>query len=94
VQVARLRIGQHDGANYIVGCGVFAQGRKRRVGVMYLSRGRVAKMDFTGQGAKWEFYMSCIPGFLFRNPHFFSFSRNVFAFSQMFRRVSSEKRRS
>jgi hypothetical protein len=80
VQVARLRIGQHDGANYIVGCGVFAQGSKRRDDVMYLSRGRVAKMNFTGQGAKWNCYMSCIPGFLFRNPHFFSFSRTFLLF--------------
>ena len=46
---------------------------------MYLSRGRVAKMNFTGQGG---IYMSCIPGFLFRNPHFFFFFPNVFAFSR------------
>jgi len=39
--------------------------------VVVASRGRVAKMGFTGQGAKC--YMSCIPGFLFRNPPFFLF---------------------
>jgi hypothetical protein len=91
VQVARLRIGQHDGANYIVGCGVFAQGRKRRDGVMYLVE--VGWRKWALPGRVRSVICPAFPVFYFVILPFFFFP-NVFAFSQMFRRVSSEKRRS